>query len=191
MLENALNDRLTQALAGNHLIPDNDFAEWVRIVNRVAQKVEMADQRSRWTALHRTNVQTRAPEPRTEAPRTNWDVEMNQGGRPEPINRPLEVGDVDEFGDTVMGGINNAAVSGNECRRAKWKTRVELDRLREEGKCFRCERRGCASKKCPLLPAKKPKSKKLQVLSMNLPEIDPSVYNIDGIEVMESSVSEN
>ena len=63
-----------------------------------------------------------------------------------------------------------------ERRRAKWKTKAQLEKLREEGRCFRCERKGCITKKCPLLPARKPK---INVNSLKLPEIDPLVYDID------------
>lgn len=36
MLQSALNKKLVTALAGNHLLPDNDFHEWVQIVNKIA-----------------------------------------------------------------------------------------------------------------------------------------------------------
>ncbi|KAI0993025.1 hypothetical protein K3495_g15159 [Podosphaera aphanis] len=40
MLQNSINKKLTMALVGNHLLPDNDFREWISIVNKVAQQVE-------------------------------------------------------------------------------------------------------------------------------------------------------
>lgn len=43
MLQNAINKRLTTALAGNHLLPDDDFHVWIRIVNKVAQRLESVD----------------------------------------------------------------------------------------------------------------------------------------------------
>lgn len=191
MLENALNDRLTQALAGNHLIPDNDFNEWVRIVNKVAQKVEMADQRSRWTAGRRVNGATQFYNQKNDAPKREFNLEPIQGRQEAQTSGAREVEDLDASGDTMMGGINNTAVGGKERRRAKWKTRAELDNLRKEGKCFRCERRGCTSRNCPLLPARKPKGDMIRVCSLDLPEIDPSVYNLDGVDVVEPNVSEN
>ncbi|KAI0994459.1 hypothetical protein K3495_g13722 [Podosphaera aphanis] len=39
---------------------------------------------------------------------------------------------------------------------AKWKTRDQLAHLRKQKSCFRWERKGCHTKICPLLPARKP-----------------------------------
>ncbi|KAI0991363.1 hypothetical protein K3495_g16824 [Podosphaera aphanis] len=50
MLDNAISKRLTQALAGNHLLPDNNFCEWVRIVNKIATQVERADKKLGWAS---------------------------------------------------------------------------------------------------------------------------------------------
>lgn len=75
-----------------------------------------------------------------------------------------------------MGGINSAGLSGGVQRRAKWKNPEQLERLRREGRCFRCERVGCASNRCTLLPARRPKNNGHQVNNLVLPEIDPSVY---------------
>ena len=63
--------------------------------------------------------------------------------------------------------------------RAKWKTRAQLEQLKREGKCFRCERQGCITKRCPLLPARKPIGRDLKVNMAALPEIDPSVIEYD------------
>lgn len=194
MLENALNNRLTQALAGNHLIPDDNFDEWVVIVNKVAQKVEMADQRCRWTAgrNHSAGPSRYSNSSFVEPPKAGYSLTSNQEQRESlPVNEPRQPVEMDESGDTIMGGINNAVIGNKERRRAKWKSRAEIDRLRQEGKCFRCERRGCNSRNCPLLPARKPKNFKINVNSLVLPEIDPSVYSIDEVEEMESGVPEN
>lgn len=88
-----------------------------------------------------------------------------------------QVGDLDAAGDTIMGGINAANITNTERRRAIWKTKTQIEKLRQEGRCFRCERQGCVTSRCPLLPAKKPKN--LQIKSLSLPEIDPSVYTVD------------
>ncbi|KAI0991894.1 hypothetical protein K3495_g16293, partial [Podosphaera aphanis] len=43
--------------------------------------------------------------------------------------------------------------------RAKWKTREQIYRFQMECRCFRCERQGCNTRICPLLPAINPKFK--------------------------------
>ena len=63
-----------------------------------------------------------------------------------------------------------------ELHRAKWKTKAQLEKLREEGRCFRCERKGCITNKRPLLPARK---SRININSLELPVIDPLVCVID------------
>ncbi|KAI0992888.1 hypothetical protein K3495_g15296, partial [Podosphaera aphanis] len=46
--------------------------------------------------------------------------------------------------------------------RAKWKTAEQIEKLQMECRCFRCERQGCNTKSCPLLPAINPKFTKLR-----------------------------
>lgn len=43
MLQNALNNRLITTLARNHLLPEVDFDDWVRIVGPVAQQLEVLE----------------------------------------------------------------------------------------------------------------------------------------------------
>lgn len=49
--------------------------------------------------------------------------------------------------------------------RAKWKTADQIERLRMECRCFRCERQGCNTKICPVLPAVNPKFSRFSVVS--------------------------
>jgi hypothetical protein len=44
-----------------------------------------------------------------------------------------------------------------EGKRAKWVSREELSRRRQEKRCNRCARKGCISYACPLKPAQRPK----------------------------------
>ena len=78
-----------------------------------------------------------------------------------------------------MGRINAARVANQEQRRAQLKSKTQLEKLKQEGQCFRCERKGCVTKRCPLLPAINPKNNSLQANSASLPDIDPSVYEVE------------
>ncbi|KAI0991862.1 hypothetical protein K3495_g16325 [Podosphaera aphanis] len=174
MLQSALNRKLTTALAGNHMLPDDDFNEWIQIVNKVSQRLEMVDVRfGSWQNLSLPEAQKDG-----KFSRSNTNKHASEGkimdSQDNNDNWRPQAGDLDDSGDTVMGGINAASV---ERRRAKWKTRAELEKLKQERRCFRCERQGCITSRCPLLPAKKPKN--LRVNSVTLPEIDPSTYIID------------
>ncbi|KAI0992245.1 hypothetical protein K3495_g15941, partial [Podosphaera aphanis] len=41
--------------------------------------------------------------------------------------------------------------SGNRLK-AQWKSVEQIEKLRQENRCFRCERRGCYARVCPLIP---------------------------------------
>ena len=52
--------------------------------------------------------------------------------------------------------------------RAKWKTKDQIERLRMECRCFRCERQSCNTKICQLLPAVDPKFNKFSTPSTDI-----------------------
>lgn len=57
-------------------------------------------------------------------------------------------GEIDSSGDTYMGGVHSTNLvlgSNGKPLRSKWKTSEQIDRLGREGKCFRCERKGCST----------------------------------------------
>lgn len=43
MIQNPLENKLTKVLGWNHLLPEYNSNEWVRIVNKVVQQVETTD----------------------------------------------------------------------------------------------------------------------------------------------------
>ena len=192
MLQNGLNKKLTIALAGNHMLPDDDFNEWVRIVNKIAQRLETADNRFNGRRVHGSLNEFDGGYQAAGRPRASFvshaksdeGVTKNIGDQYEGHE---QYRNVDESGDTIMGGINAARVANQERRRAKWKSKSQLEKLRQEGRCFRCERKGCVTKRCPLLPAIKPKNNSVQANSASLPDIDPSVYEVEE----KGTVSEN
>ena len=189
LLQNALNKKLTMALASNHMLPDDDFNEWVNIVNRVAQQFEIAESRF-YGRRDYTYPDANLWHGNRDKGRTignngiNWlphnQISDNFDSRFSNLGKD---GAVDESGDTVMGGVNAMGVVKDERRRAMWKTKSQLEILRQEGRCFRCERKGCITRKCPLLPALKPRGNSVRVTSTSLPEIDPSMYYVEEVEV--------
>ncbi|KAI0991623.1 hypothetical protein K3495_g16564, partial [Podosphaera aphanis] len=131
MLENAISKRLTQALAGNHLLPDNDFSEWVRIVNKIATQVERADKKLGWASGPQYRSSGQNPNTGKEGiceDSTNEPVtyQQNLDDTTRPNFRVGQVADLDASGDTIMGGINAANVGKKIRARAKWKTSSEL-----------------------------------------------------------------
>ena len=172
MLRNALNDSLLKALAGNHLLPKNDYNEWVQIVGQISQQLEMVGARSR----HRPSQGLITS---TENPR-NFYEEAGPRNNVRSQNFYPRQEEKDASGDTIMGEIMASGVaqsSGGERRRAKWKSPSEIERLREKNLCFRCERKGCSTRTCPLAPAVRPKEKRgPRANTTNLPPIDPSMW---------------
>ena len=90
-----------------------------------------------------------------------------------------------------MGGINLINVPRGPNKkpfRAKWKSPSQIEALRREGKSFRCERKGCSTKICKVLPAKKPKDQNPNINSIDLPKIVGGLCEEDDDEV---GISEN
>ena len=94
-----------------------------------------------------------------------------------------------------MGGINSARIikgPNGKPLRAKWKSPEQIRKLREEGKCYRCERKGCCTKICRLLPARKPEIKKGPEVNVNeFFDLDPSLYGEEELGQTSDSKSEN
>ena len=180
MLRSSLNKKLSRTIAGNHLLPDDDFREWVGIVNKIAQQVEMTETRFGNSQLFDRYGDGQKPLKSQGEIDASPNFKSQNPSRADEMNRAIyRPGDIDDSGDTVMGGINTAGVVKGERRRAIWKNKTQIDKLRAEKKCFRCERRGCTSGKCPLLPAIKPKNKNVNANSVVLADIDPTLYTID------------
>lgn len=116
------------------------------------------------------------------SPSTEWSVSGKERGL---------VGHVDSSGDTFMGGVNSAEVlrgpSGKPLR-AKWKSPDQIKKLKEEGRCYRCERRGCSTKTCRILPAINPNQKKRNV---NIAHIEPLNLELFDEDETDDAVSEN
>lgn len=194
LLRTAINSKLKTALAGNHLLPKCDYDEYIRIVSQVAHQIEDVSRRARNPGRLDINTGSRGLYNSGTGP---WTGEIGRGESSGSQSRLYRVGQVDSGGDTVMGGVNAAKASKkseNQKGRARWKSPEQIARLRDEGLCFRCERRGCNTRICPLAPAINPsKGKEPLVSALNLPPIDPSMIenNLDETKSTDSYEAEN
>ncbi|KAI0992241.1 hypothetical protein K3495_g15945 [Podosphaera aphanis] len=192
IIERALNRRLLQALAGNHLLPDNNFAEFIRIINKVSHQVDHLQGLMPYPANHIEPSRITAQGSQSSF---NNSVGKQSGWDTSGSGRGL-VGQLDSGGDTIMGGVNMANVArgpDGQPLRAKWKSRDQIALLRKERRCYRCERKGCGTSRCPLLPAINPNGG-LRVNATALPPIDLSLCEsaaIGGVQAAEGSSSEN
>ena len=105
MLRNSLNDRLITTLAGNHLLPEDNFNEWVRIVGHVAQQLEVVDGRNRrlkqYSQLNSvlSNDSDKSRSRNSDVTRTQNFDEFTRSGT--EFGR---AGQLDSSGDMFMGG---------------------------------------------------------------------------------------
>ncbi|KHJ30632.1 hypothetical protein EV44_g3272 [Erysiphe necator] len=170
------------ALVSNHLIPDNDYNEWISIVGHIAQRHDTLGKfNNRQSNLGmENNRQNEDPFSNNEARGSNnYSPELVISGKERGIP-----GDLDSTGDTFMGGVFNVGRSrgsSGETYVSKWKSPEQIERLRREKRCYRCERQGCNTRICPLGPAKRPKATKgVSINVSDLSSIDPSVYYKNG-----------
>ena len=105
MLRNFLNDRLITTLAGNHLLPEDNFNEWVRIVGHVAQQLEVVDGRNRrlkqYSQLNSvlSNDSDKSRSGNSDVTRTQNFDEFTRSG-----SEFGRAGQLDSSGDMFMGG---------------------------------------------------------------------------------------
>ncbi|KAI1004094.1 hypothetical protein K3495_g4113 [Podosphaera aphanis] len=110
---------LTQALAGNHLLPDDDFSQWVQIVSKIAMRVEKVKRKSGWTpGPSNQGLVKDADLVRQDSsgpgPMGNTSYQQNFGETIKPTVRVEQVGDMDASGDTIMGGIDATNISSGK-----------------------------------------------------------------------------
>lgn len=184
ILKSTLNYTLHSALANSHNIPIDNFHEFTRIVSQIAlQHEEMAG----GPPAHQNggNMNVNTGQRFDERSSGSLGRELVRSGREIGY-----VGEEDSAGDAIMGGINLAEVPrgpNGKPLRARWKTPAQIEVLRREGKCFRCERKRCRTNTCKVLPAIKPKQNGLRANAADLTRIPDGVCDEDDlVEISEN-----
>lgn len=191
VLRNALNYGLSKAIAGNRLLPSDDYKEWVRIVGQIYQQVEMARNRHILPTLRRKISPIGSSQSKGE--------EAGLGKSSASEDNDIWIEKLDSSTNKSRGNIiksDDETDTTNFQRRAEWKSPSQIRRLREEGLCFRCERRGCSSRTCFLGPAMRPGERSgLSAWETNLPAIDSLMFKPKSSEtyarVGEHNISRN
>lgn len=109
-------------MAGNHLLPEDNFCEWIQIVNKVAQQIEMTERRfDGWQVEDNYNGEVR---PTARKLNVSKPANIPSGLKDQEVRAlshfSIQPGDINDSGDTFMGGVNAAGVSRGERRRAHW-----------------------------------------------------------------------
>ena len=187
-----LNVTLRRALANSQQLPSDDYYELLRIVGQIAQQHEEVDKDQTgfsYIKLRNNNNNDKIGNVEIENPK-NIRRELSASGK--EYGAP---GTVDTADYTFMGGLNMARVlrgPNGKPLRAKWKNQEQISKLRSEGKCFRCERKGCNTRVCRLLPARKPDKKGIEINVSEYCNLDPSLYEEDdGNESSADNLTEN
>lgn len=142
-LNSSINESLSDHLVSKDL-PDDDFETWVSMVKRVAGRLE---NRPSYRPTGCTGKKT-------------WYLSHKQSKyHSSTTDRYLHAPDLDDEGDTKMGGVNaiealklalNSLNSRNITNkpRAKWRSPEEFKSLCSEGRCVRCREKGHLSRAC-------------------------------------------
>lgn len=193
LLRGTINKSLRMALATNHLIPESDFSEFVRVVSKIALQQEEITKATceRPNLEFKSLISNKSSQETSVGKEANFEREWSRSG-----GEYGYAGNSDNSGDIIMGGVNSANVirgANGKPMRAKWKSSEQIEKLRKERKCYRCERKGCSTRICGLLPAIKPNKRDLGVNISVLGPIDPRVCeeNIGEEDVNIEIVSEN
>ena len=102
-----LNVTLRRALANSHLLPSDDYYEWLKIVEQIAKRHEEVDKDQTGFSYIKTgnnNNNDQIGNVEIESPK-NIRRELSASGK--EYGAP---GTVDTAGDTFMGGVNMARV---------------------------------------------------------------------------------
>lgn len=183
LLRTAMNTTLKVALASNHLIPENDYTEYVRIVSKIAQQYEEITKNPGFNQ-RLSLVKSEEEKDTMEAPSQIEPKETIRGWGRSGIEKG-PVGGLDKTGDTFMGGINSAEIlrgPNGKRLRAKWKSHDQIMKLKEEGRCYRCERRGCSTRVCKILPAINPNAIRKNVKIASVEPLNPELFLEDDSE---------
>ena len=181
MLRPAINLKLSTSLIPVDL-PESDYEAWVKMVSRVAAKLEAhpgysSDGNTKTWYVKGAPGVTYPMTGRKSFPRDRPQTQSNESSAT-----------VDADGDTQMSGINQLATlllnaigraqketkkkarsnktdstvnpAGSDKPRAKWITPEEQAALMTAGKCFRCRKKGHVGIHCPdFRPARAPSSR--------------------------------
>lgn len=121
-----LNVTLQRALANSHLLPSDDYYEWLRIVVQIAQQHEEVEKEQGEFNYDRPGnsvINNQIDNIKTENLK-NIQRELSASGRKYGI-----LGTLDAAGDTYMGGSNMTRVFGGpngKSLRAKWKNQEQI-----------------------------------------------------------------
>lgn len=134
-LEGALNHKLRDRLISISELP-TDYSDYVRTLQMIGSRLDSLELSNRQNARRRTGDQS------FNRPKASTTTDTNDEMDWEPTK------------------VNRTAQSNNDDhlrgKTAKWVDQTELDKRKNEGRCYRCGRLNCRIPICPLKPAQRP-----------------------------------
>jgi hypothetical protein len=166
-LKKALNEEMTDRLVGNLHLPTN-YDGYVRELYQLG--TNLSAQRA---ARKRGQKKTPAPPPQPHAePREKAYRPQKPRADPDEMDwEPAKISKLIRKQDKELAG-----------KRAKWVDKAEMDLRAKEGRCFRCGRSGCRVERCPLLPARNPRSQPAVRAKKSRPVVEAAVEEESGTE---------
>ncbi len=149
-LEGALNSCLQVALANQLNLPQ-DYHSYVQQLQTLSTQIE------RVAATRSAMDNPAAGVTQAETEEMDWESTTQSNTQRAPTKRRTSPPKSPKYRPSET---ENHMLQG---KRAKWVTREELAKRREEGRCYRCGRTGCRVEVCPLKPAKRPTSSKQKI----------------------------
>jgi hypothetical protein len=140
-LEGALNDTMRDRLISVTTLPGR-YPEYVQALQTIGSRLDSLNIAKRQAKSSTTGQ--RSPSPDRTAP-------------PKAVTTAATE-DTMDWEPTRTGKGSSSKDRHLKGKRAKWVDQAELDKRREERRCYRCSRSECRIERCPLKPAWRPTS---------------------------------
>ncbi|KAI1005867.1 hypothetical protein K3495_g2351 [Podosphaera aphanis] len=180
-LQRSLTSDLQRRIAGM-LLPQEDFEEWVETVGSFAQRVEEMLLSFRRRDEEEENARRAEAEPAGQRATAQGSGRQCRAAAPQANQGQANQGQANATANTAAPSATNATNvvggarrTGGERRRSEWKTPEQIARLQEQGRCFRCERKRCNTRVCPMLPAQNPGAPIVRVVGAPLPRAGTAI----------------
>jgi hypothetical protein len=138
-LEGALNDTIRDRLISVTALPTG-YAEFVQALQTIGSRLDSLNIAKRLARSSTSQRRSTSPDPTPRA-------------------KAVTTAAVEDPMDWEPTHAKKAKVSKDQHlkgKKAKWVDQAEMDKRREEGRCFRCGRSECRLERCPLKAARRP-----------------------------------
>ena len=143
----ALNSTMSEKLVSRGI--PQDFSEIIRRLHEISNDIDMMSMKNQRPQEYRYDSESRAKPATARPPKEEIYEPMDW-----VPSTPSQVGITRVNPEGYRSGrAEDRPLYG---KRAKWVNRETLEERKREGRCLRCGRNDCSTKRCPLKPATRP-----------------------------------